>query len=117
MGSKNTPFYRIVVADERSPVKGKVIESIGWYDPKCAKDNMKIDLAKVDAWIGKGAQMSDTVRSLVKKARLARPVVTLATGAGIDAEPVVDSEETPEETVEVVVEEVVVEESKENVPE
>jgi small subunit ribosomal protein S16 len=70
-GTKNRPYYRIVVADGRARREGAFIEQIGTYDPLLDKDNYKIDLAKVDEWIGKGAQPSDTVRSLIKKARQA----------------------------------------------
>jgi len=72
-GSLNSPYYRIVVADSHSPRDGKFIEHIGNYDPKKASDNAQIDLSRVDYWIGVGAQPSDTVRSLIKKARKAAP--------------------------------------------
>jgi small subunit ribosomal protein S16 len=70
-GTKDRPYYRIVVADQRSRREGAYIEQIGTYDPLSPKGECKIDLAKADAWIGKGAQPSDTVRSLMKKARQA----------------------------------------------
>ena len=75
-GNRNRPFYRIVVADSRARRDGRFIEMIGNYDPQ-SKDavNYKIDFAKADDWISKGAQASDTVRSLIKKARKAGPVV------------------------------------------
>ena len=74
-GSLNNPYYKIVVADQRSPRDGKFIEIIGNYDPKKAGDNSKIDLDRADYWVDKGAQPSDTVRSLIKKARKAAPKV------------------------------------------
>ena len=70
-GSKGRHFYRIVVADQRARREGAFIEMIGTYDPSKEEDGVKIDLEKADAWIGKGAQPSDTVRSMIKKARQA----------------------------------------------
>ena len=70
-GAKNSPYYRIVVADGRSPRDGKFIELIGTYDPKQKGENFKIDLAKAEAWIQKGAQPSETVASFIKRARKA----------------------------------------------
>lgn len=73
-GQKNRPFYRIVVADSRKRRDGRFIEMIGTYDPlKKSDDNSVIDLAKADAWIGKGAKASETVASIIRKARLAQP--------------------------------------------
>ena len=68
-GTRNSPYYKVVVADKRSPRDGKFIEIIGTYDPKKAGTNYKVDLARIDHWVKNGAQMSDTVRSIVKKAR------------------------------------------------
>ena len=70
-GTKDRPYYRIVVADGRARREGAYIEQIGTYDPLRDTANFNIDLAKADEWIGKGAQASDTVRSLMKKARKA----------------------------------------------
>ena len=72
-GSLNNPYYKIVVADQRSPRDGKFIEIIGNYDPKKAGTNSQIDISRADYWIGKGAQPSDTVRSIIKKAKKAAP--------------------------------------------
>ena len=68
-GSLNNPYYKVVVADQRSPRDGKFIELVGNYDPKKEGDNSNIDLSRIDYWIKNGAQPSDTVRSLIKKAR------------------------------------------------
>ena len=68
-GSLNNPYYKVVVADQRSPRDGKFIELVGNYDPKKAGDNSNIDLSRIDYWIQNGAQPSDTVRSIIKKAR------------------------------------------------
>lgn len=70
-GTTNTPFYKVVVADQRSPRDGKFIEIIGNYDPKKKDLNANIDLARADYWVGQGAKPSDTVRSLIKKVRKA----------------------------------------------
>jgi small subunit ribosomal protein S16 len=72
-GSLNNPYYKIVVADQRSPRDGKFIEIIGNYDPKKAGQNSKIDLDRADYWIKRGAQPSDTVRSIIKKASKSAP--------------------------------------------
>jgi small subunit ribosomal protein S16 len=68
-GNLNKPYYKVVVADQRSPRDGKFIELVGNYDPKKAGDNSNIDLSRIDYWIKNGAQPSDTVRSIIKKAR------------------------------------------------
>ena len=70
-GTTNTPYYKVVVTDQRSPRDGKFIEIIGNYDPKKKDLNANIDLARADYWIGQGAKPSDTVRSLIKKIRRA----------------------------------------------
>jgi small subunit ribosomal protein S16 len=70
-GAKNRPYYRIVVADQRSPRDGKFIEQIGTYDPKVQGKNFKLDLTKAEEWIKKGAQPSETVASFIKKSRKA----------------------------------------------
>ena len=66
-GSKNRPYYRIVVADSRSPRDGKFIEIIGTYDPKQTGQNSSFSVERAEYWISKGARPSDTVRSLIKK--------------------------------------------------
>ena len=66
-GSKNRPYYRIVVADSRSPRDGKFIEIIGTYDPKLTGQNSSFSVERAEYWISKGARPSDTVRSLIKK--------------------------------------------------
>jgi small subunit ribosomal protein S16 len=68
-GTTNRPYYKVVVADQRSPRDGKFIEIIGNYDPKKTGANASIDLTRADYWIEKGAQPSDTLRSLIKKLR------------------------------------------------
>jgi len=66
-GTKNRPYYKVVVADRRSPRDGKFIEIIGAYDPKKPGHNSTLNIDRVEYWISKGAQPSDTVRSLIKK--------------------------------------------------
>lgn len=68
IGAKNTPVYRIVVADGRSPRDGKFIEEIGTYTPLKAGDNFTLKLDRAKYWISKGAQPSDTVASFIRKA-------------------------------------------------
>ena len=72
-GSKDRPFYRIVVADSRNRRDGRFIEMVGTYDPLKKTNNSVLDLPKVEAWLGKGARASETVASLIRKARLAQP--------------------------------------------
>ena len=72
MGMKKKPFYRVVVADERTPRDGLFIEEIGTYDPMTNPPQIKIDVEKAAAWMKKGAQPTDTVRILLKKAGAAK---------------------------------------------
>ena len=64
---KKHPFYRIVVADERSPRDGRFIEEIGYYNPMKQPAEIKVDNEKAADWMKKGAQPTDTVRILLKK--------------------------------------------------
>ena len=68
MGAKKNPYYRIVVADSRSPRDGRCIEEIGSYDPLTNPATIQVDAEKVQTWIKNGAQPTDTVRGLLKKA-------------------------------------------------
>ena len=68
MGAKKAPFYRIVVADARSPRDGRCIEEIGTYNPLTNPATIDVDKEKVQAWIKNGAQPTDTVRGLLKNA-------------------------------------------------
>ncbi len=67
LGAKKAPFYRVVVADSRSPRDGRFIEEIGYYNPMTDPAEIKIDAEKATKWIANGAQPTDTVRSLLKK--------------------------------------------------
>jgi len=68
MGAKKNPFYRVVVADSRSPRDGRFIEEIGTYNPLTSPSEINIDMARADYWMKNGAQPTDTVRALLKKA-------------------------------------------------
>ena len=67
MGAKKAPYYRIVVADSRSPRDGRFIEEIGMYDPMADGEKIKVDMERAKNWIANGAQPTDTVRGLLKK--------------------------------------------------
>ena len=68
MGAKKKPFYRVVVADSRYPRDGRFIEEIGYYDPCHEPAIINIDEEKVKSWVASGATLSDSVKSLMKKA-------------------------------------------------
>ena len=68
MGAKKAPYYRVVVADSHFPRDGRFIEEIGTYDPLADPAVIKIDLERAKYWIANGAQPTDTVRGLLKKA-------------------------------------------------
>ena len=67
IGAKKAPFYRVVVADERSPRDGKFIAEIGYYNPLTDPADVKIDAEAAKKWLSNGAQPTDTVRALLKK--------------------------------------------------
>ena len=70
MGAKNAPYYRIIVADSRSPRDGRCIEEIGTYDPLTEPATITVDAEKAQQWIKNGAQPTDTVKALLKKANV-----------------------------------------------
>ncbi len=70
IGAKKAPFYRVIVADERSPRNGKFIDEIGYYNPLTNPADIKIDADKAKTWIANGAQPTETVRSLLKKSEI-----------------------------------------------
>ena len=111
MGSRNAPFYRVVIQDSRRATTGRFIETIGWYDPKQEGTNFSINLDRVEYWTSSGAQPSDTVASLINKAR-SLPVTGAVSSeevsqAAVEAETAADV--TEEAAVEAVVEEAPVE--------
>lgn len=67
MGAKKAPYYRIVVADSRSPRDGRFIEELGTYDPMADGEKIKVDMERAKYWISNGALPTDTVRGLLKK--------------------------------------------------
>ncbi len=68
-GAKKKPFYRIIATDSRAPRDGRFIEQLGYYDPMRDPLILKVDLERVDHWLSVGAQPSETVASLIKRAR------------------------------------------------
>jgi len=101
-GAKNRPYYKIVVADSRSPRDGKFIEIIGTYDPKTPGNNSSLKVERAEYWISKGAQPSDTVRSLIKRnkkiATAAEPLSQVEQGASQLAQEQVSPPPPPAET-------------------
>ncbi len=69
IGRKKQPSYRVVVTDSAKPRGGEYLDTVGFYNPRQQPAELRLDLEKVDTWVGKGAGMSDTVSSLVRKAR------------------------------------------------
>lgn len=99
-GAKNRPYYKVVVADSRSPRDGKFIELIGTYDPKKPGHNSTLKLDRIDHWIARGAQPSDTVRSLIKKNRKqAASAPPQAAGEGETVEAETEANATDSSTV------------------
>ena len=76
IGAKNTPVFRIVVADSRSPRDGKCIEELGTYLPLKKGDNYTLNLDRANYWVSKGAQPSDTVASFIRKAKKSAAATT-----------------------------------------
>ena len=69
MGAKKDSFYRIVVSDSRSTPQGRFVDVLGTYDPTSEASGVKLDLAKAEEWISKGAHASATVRSLISQVK------------------------------------------------
>lgn len=69
MGSRQDPFYRVVVSDSRSSPQSRFVDTLGSYDPGTDPAKVELDVARTEEWIRKGAQPSDTVRSLLEKAK------------------------------------------------
>ena len=67
VGAKKAPYYRIIVADSRSPRDGRFIEELGVYDPMAETEKVKVNMERAKYWIANGAQPTDTVRGLLKK--------------------------------------------------
>lgn len=79
-GATHAPYYRVVVTDIRSRRDGRFVEKVGYYDPKNKDETkqLKLELERVDYWLGVGAKPSDTVRSLIKQARRSAPAEAAA---------------------------------------
>ena len=67
MGSNKQPFFRLVATDVRESNQGRILENLGWYDPKKKKDDFSVNVERVQYWLSKGALISDTAKSLFKK--------------------------------------------------
>ena len=67
MGAKKAPFYRVVVADSRSPRDGRFIEEVGTYNPMVEPAEIKLDMEKIDKWVKNGAQPTETVKTLIAR--------------------------------------------------
>ncbi len=72
MGAKKAPFYRVVVADSRSPRDGRFIEEVGYYDPMKNPAVIELDADKVKTWLDNGAQPTETVKALIAKAGIVK---------------------------------------------
>ncbi len=71
MGARNSPFYRVVVSDSRNVPNAASIEEIGFYDPTKKPAQVSIDASRIEYWVGQGAQLSPTVKNLVKQKKSA----------------------------------------------
>ena len=96
MGRNKKPFYRVVATDSRCSNSGRFLENVGWYDPTRDGVNFSLKMDRVDYWQGNGALLSDTVKSLVRKARQGGPVA--ATGEAPPVVPVPATGPAGEET-------------------
>mgnify|MGYP001549059747 CR=1 FL=1 len=72
-GAKKRPFYRVIAIDERKPRDGRPLEFLGTYDPRPDPEKLHIETERVEAWLAKGAKLSPTVRSLMRRARRRQP--------------------------------------------
>lgn len=76
IGAVHKPIYRVVVAETRSRRDGAAVETLGTYSPRAKENGLTLDVARADYWVSKGAKVSDTVTTLIKKARKAAPAAT-----------------------------------------
>lgn len=98
MGAKKKPFYRVVVADSRAPRDGRFIEELGYYNPLTDPAEIKIDGEKAAKWLSNGAQPTETVRSLFRRAGIVKPIAPSSEPKVV--EPVVTEPEIPVEVTE-----------------
>ncbi|MAJ59594.1 MAG: 30S ribosomal protein S16 [bacterium TMED88] len=68
-GSKKRPFYRVTAIDSRKQREGRPLQFLGFYDPRPGEEVIELDMEGIESWLGKGAQLTDTVRTLMKRAR------------------------------------------------
>ncbi len=80
LGAKKRPYYRLIAIDERARRDGRPLEYLGTYDPVGKREELQVDVARVDAWLAQGAQMSDRAAALVRRVRR-RPPAVAATAA------------------------------------
>jgi ribosomal protein S16 len=86
-GRKKQPSYRLVVAESETPREGRYLDSVGTYNPLTKPSDLRIDLEKVDSWLARGALMSDTVASLIRKARKGGDKTLAVRGVGPEEKP------------------------------
>ena len=86
VGRKKQPYYRVVVVASTTPRNGQYLDAVGHYNPLTTPAELRMDLAKVDEWLGQGAEMSDTVRTLINKARQGGDAKVKYMGASFSAE-------------------------------
>ena len=77
-GAKKRPFYRVVASDSRMPRDGRFIEQVGTFDPRAEKGSINLKIDRIDHWLKVGAQPSDTVKGLIKRARALAPLAVAA---------------------------------------
>jgi small subunit ribosomal protein S16 len=99
VGRKNAPFYRILVADSQSPRDGKFIEIIGQYAPRQSEGSLQVNEERANYWLGVGAQPTDTVRSLLRRAGILKRRHEQRLGIQLKAAAVPVSEQTDEAAV------------------
>lgn len=92
VGRKKQPSYRVIVTHSENPRNGMYLDTVGYYNPKRTPAELNIDLAKIDEWIERGATMSETTESLVKKARRGGDMSLLVSGMPGGARVVAESE-------------------------
>jgi small subunit ribosomal protein S16 len=86
-GATNSACYRVVAADTRFPRDGRKIETLGWYDPAKTGENFELKMDRIEYWTSEGAQVSDTVRSLLRRAKKAAPVAVESAPEPVADEP------------------------------
>jgi small subunit ribosomal protein S16 len=94
-GRKKMPSYRVVVAESTTPRDGQYLDAVGTYNPLLKPAELRIDLDKVDQWLASGAEMTDTVASLVRKARRGGDDIVAVRGVGPDVQATPDVVDAP----------------------